>query len=115
MADAGRPVLIEVRLDPSPKKNGCNPDELHRMAEGLMLLPHLDLRGLMTVPPVEDDPEKARAVFRNLRELRDDLARSLKQPLSELSMGMSHDFESIAIEEGATQISRRDCAVRFAH
>ena len=66
-------------------------------------MPHLELRGLMTVPPLADDLEQVRPFFRRLRELRDDLAGQLNWPLPELSMGMSRDFE-IAIEEGATQI-----------
>lgn len=103
-ADGRRlPVLIEVRLDPTAKKAGCDPEELPRLAEGLLLMPHLDLRGLMTVPPLLDDVESARPYFRQLRELRDSLSNQLKLPLPELSMGMSRDFE-VAIEEGATQI-----------
>lgn len=103
-ADGGRlPVLIEVRLDPKGKKAGCAPAELPRFAEGLLLMPHLELRGLMTVPPLVKEVEEARPYFRQLRELRDNLAAQIKLPLSELSMGMSRDFE-IAIEEGATQI-----------
>jgi len=97
------PVLLEVRLDPSGAKSGCTPEELPRLAEGLLLLPHLEWRGLMTVPPLTENPEQARAAFRRLRELREDLARRLDWPLPELSMGMSGDFE-VAIEEGATQI-----------
>ena len=97
------PVLIEVRMDEAPKKSGCDPDEARRLAEGILLLPHLDLRGLMTVPPVEDDAEKTRPFFRRLRELREELAKTLGKALPELSMGMSHDFE-VAIEEGATQV-----------
>jgi pyridoxal phosphate enzyme (YggS family) len=97
------PVLIEVRLDPAAKKAGCDPEELPRLAEGLLLMPHLELRGLMTVPPLVSDPEQARPHFRRLRELRDNLASQINLPLPELSMGMSRDFE-IAIEEGATQI-----------
>jgi PLP dependent protein len=97
------PVLIEVRLDPAAKKAGCEPEELPRLAEGLLLMPHLELRGLMTVPPLVGDVEQARPFFRRLRELRDGLATQLNFPLPELSMGMSRDFE-IAIEEGATQI-----------
>jgi PLP dependent protein len=97
------PVLIEVRLDPAAKKAGCDPEELPRLAEGLLLMPHLELRGLMTVPPLVGEIEQARPFFRRLRELRDGLAGQLKCPLPELSMGMSRDFE-IAIEEGATQI-----------
>jgi pyridoxal phosphate enzyme (YggS family) len=97
------PVLIEVRLDPAPKKSGCDPADLPRLAEGILLMPHLELRGLLTVPPVASNPEDARPMFRRLRELRDEMSRLLDWPLSELSMGMSSDFE-IAIEEGATQI-----------
>ena len=97
------PVLLEVRLDPSVSKSGCAPAELPRLAEGLLLLPHLEWRGLMTVHPLAIHPEQARPAFRRLRELRDELARRLDWPLPELSMGMSNDFE-VAIEEGATQI-----------
>lgn len=97
------PVLIEVRLDTAPKKSGCEPADLARLAEGVLLMPHLELRGLMTVPPVSPNPEDARPMFRRLRELRDEISQLLDWPLNELSMGMSHDFE-IAIEEGATQI-----------
>lgn len=66
-------------------------------------LPHLDLRGLMIIPPPVDDPELSRPWFRRLRELRDRAASLLERPLPELSMGMTDDFE-IAIEEGATLI-----------
>jgi hypothetical protein len=97
------PVLVEVRLDPAPKKSGCEPADLPRLAEGLLLMPHLELRGLMTVPPVAANPEGSRPMFRRLRELRDEMSELLDWPLAELSMGMSSDFE-IAIEEGATQI-----------
>ncbi len=97
------PVLIEVRLDRKVTKTGCEPAELSRLAEGVLLLPRLELRGLMTVPELTADPRDARPVFRKLREIRDALSRQLDCPLPELSMGMSRDFD-IAIEEGATQV-----------
>jgi pyridoxal phosphate enzyme (YggS family) len=97
------PVLIEVRLDPTAKKLGCDPSELSRLAEGVLLMPHLELRGLMTLPPMTPDPEGARPIFRRLREMRDAVSQRLDCPLAELSMGMSRDFD-IAIEEGATQV-----------
>ncbi len=97
------PVLIEVRLDPAATKSGCDSLELPRLAEGVLLMPNLELRGLMGIPPVSDVPEGARGAFRRLRELRDALRDQIGRPLPELSMGMSGDFE-IAIEEGATQI-----------
>jgi len=96
-------VLLEVQLDPAITKSGCDPEELGRLAEGVLLMPNLDLQGLMTVPPAAQDPEQARPAFRRLRELRDELSARIGRPLMELSMGMSDDFE-VAIEEGATQI-----------
>ncbi len=97
------PVLIEVRLDPSITKSGCDPLYLPRLAEGVLLMPNLELRGLMTVPLPASDPEEVRPAFRRLRKLRGELSGPLGQPLPDLSMGMSYDFE-VAIEEGATQI-----------
>jgi pyridoxal phosphate enzyme (YggS family) len=97
------PVLLEIRLDTEGSKSGCSPEEVPRVAEGLLLLPRLEWRGLMTIAPMVEDPEDARAAFRRLREMRDSLAERLRRPLPELSMGMTHDFE-VAIEEGATQV-----------
>jgi PLP dependent protein len=115
------PVLLEVRLAPEETKSGIEGKDLERLAEAVVGLPataglpHLDLRGLMTMPPFFDDPEQARPFFRRLRELRDTLRQRLRASrgchserseeslFPELSMGMSHDFE-IAIEEGATQV-----------
>src|SRR3984893_11705882 len=97
------PVLIEVRLDSAVTKSGCDPAELSRLVEGLLLMPRLELRGLMTVPEMTADPQEARPVFRQLREMRDAVSRQFHCELPELSMGMSRDFE-FAIEEGATQI-----------
>jgi PLP dependent protein len=97
------PVLVEVRLDPAATKSGCDPQELDRLVEGVLLMPNLDLQGLMTIPPVSENPEAARPTFRRLRELRDTVSSRIGRPLNELSMGMSNDFE-VAIEEGATQV-----------
>jgi pyridoxal phosphate enzyme (YggS family) len=97
-------VLIEVKLDPEPAKSGVGADEAPRIAEAILRLPCLELRGLMGVPPYFDNPEQARPYFRRLRELRDALTAHLgANRLPVLSMGMSHDFE-VAIEEGATQV-----------
>jgi len=97
-------VLLEVRLDPTAAKSGVSDAELPRLVEAVLRLPHLELRGLMGVPPYFEDPEKVRPYFRRLRELRDALRLQLGgKILPVLSMGMSHDFE-VAIEEGATEI-----------
>lgn len=72
--------------------------------EQIVALPHLQLRGLMTIAPWGSDPEQARPHFVSCRMLRDALQQRFpEQPLIELSMGMSDDFE-LAIEEGATQV-----------
>jgi len=96
-------VLIEVCLAPEETKSGASEAEVPALAEAVLGLAHLDLRGLMCIPPYFDNPEQARPYFRKLRELRDALSRRLNRALPELSMGMSHDFEA-AIEEGATQV-----------
>jgi PLP dependent protein len=97
-------LLIEVKLDPEPAKSGVQGDEVLKLATALLRLPHLELRGLMGVPPYFDNPEQARPYFRRLRELRDATRDQMKTDvLAVLSMGMSHDFE-IAIQEGATEI-----------
>ncbi len=90
-------VLLEVNVAGEASKAGCTPEGAVGLAALVRQLPHLDLVGLMTIPPDTDDRELARPFFRRLRELRDALGGGL----TELSMGMSHDFE-IAIEEGAT-------------
>jgi len=96
-------VLIEVRLSEEETKSGVREGELPPLAESIRKLPHLELCGLMTIPPYTSDPQNARPYFRKLCELRDGLCRQLGMTLPVLSMGMSHDFE-IAIEEGATEV-----------
>ena len=97
-------VLIEVKLDPEPAKSGVDSRELPRLVEAITGMRHLDLRGLMGVPPYFDNPEESRPHFRRLRELRDAIRAQMgAEILPVLSMGMSHDLE-IAIEEGATEV-----------
>ena len=103
--EAGKPVdgLLEVNVSGEETKHGFTPEELRKEFAALAKLPHLRIRGLMTMAPYSDNPEDARPVFRALRELRDGLQSSNGHPLPELSMGMSGDFEP-AIEEGATLV-----------
>ena len=96
-------VLLEVRLAPEVTKSGAEPAALEALARGVLALSHLDLAGLMCIPPPAQDPQDMRHYFRRLRELRDTLIFALGVPLPVLSMGMSHDFE-VAIEEGATEV-----------
>ena len=88
-------VLISVNVAQEASKHGVTVADLSDLVAHVRELPHLELRGLMTMAPYGDDPELARPHFRRLREL------AQRYDLPELSMGMSGDFE-VAIEEGAT-------------
>jgi len=98
-------VLIEINVGGEAAKSGMPPEspELMELLQSAPSLEHLEVRGLMTIPPFAEDPQQARPYFRKLRELRDRiLARKLPNiRMGVLSMGMSHDFE-VAIEEGST-------------
>jgi PLP dependent protein len=96
-------VLVEVRVEHEAEKSGVEITQLSELAEEILKLPRLDFAGLMCIPPLFEDGEKARPYFCRLRELRDALQAQLGRALPVLSMGMSHDFEA-AIEEGATEI-----------
>ncbi len=95
-------VFIQVNVSGETTKFGCRPHDVETVARRVAECSHLRLSGLMTIPPLSDNPEDARPHFRHLRELRDALTSDFRLPAShfQLSMGMSHDFE-VAIEEGA--------------
>lgn len=95
--------LLEVNVSGEETKHGFTPEQLRAEFSEMAKLPHLRIRGLMTMAPYSENPEDARPVFRSLRELRDELHSAHNHPLPELSMGMSGDFEP-AIEEGATLV-----------
>ncbi len=97
------PVLLEINLGGEASKAGTPPESAERLCEAALACPHLEVRGVMAVPPYDPDPEKSRPYFRKLAGLRDSLARRFGRPLPELSMGMSHDF-AVAVEEGATEV-----------
>ncbi|MFI5104100.1 MAG: YggS family pyridoxal phosphate-dependent enzyme [Terriglobales bacterium] len=98
-------VLIEIKVGMEETKAGIPPDspELDELLRGAAALDHLQIRGLMSIPPHTEDPAGARPYFRLLRDLRDTIAgrRLPRVAMDVLSMGMSHDFE-VAIEEGST-------------
>jgi pyridoxal phosphate enzyme (YggS family) len=99
------PILIEINVGGEDAKSGTAPasQELEKILLAAPRWGSLRIRGLMTVPPYSEDMEGARPFFRQLREIRDQIA-SRRLPaitMDVLSMGMSHDFE-VAIEEGST-------------
>ncbi|HEY5610942.1 MAG TPA: YggS family pyridoxal phosphate-dependent enzyme [Thermoanaerobaculia bacterium] len=96
-------VLIQINVGDEPQKSGVEPAEASRLAEAIAKIDALDLRGLMTIPPIAST-EQTRASFRRMREIRDNVARVVGDERARvLSMGMSDDFE-IAIEEESTMV-----------
>lgn len=98
------PCLVQVNVSGEDSKFGLSPDAVRPLLEQLAPLPHLQIRGFMTLAAPTPNPESVRPQFRLLREVRDQNKQALPdQQLDYLSMGMSGDFE-VAIEEGATHI-----------
>ena len=95
-------ILVEVKLSHEESKHGLAPEDLPNLLRALTPLTNLEPRGLMTVPPFDENPETARPYFQHLRRLRDDNL-ALYPTLTDLSMGMSNDF-AVAIEEGSTTV-----------
>lgn len=96
-------VLIQVNIAGEAQKYGVPIGELEELINESFSRTHLNVMGLMAMPPFSKDPEDSRPAFRALRELRDRLQDDLSMGLPELSMGMSNDY-GVAVEEGATYI-----------
>ena len=103
--DAACGVLIQVNIAGEATKSGTTAEELLTLVREVATLPHLRVRGLMTMPPFFDDPEGARPYFRELKRLAGVVAAEgiPGVAMEELSMGMSGDFDA-AIAEGATLV-----------
>lgn len=97
-------VLIEINLSGEDSKEGYDLEEFYKELPEIMKLENINIKGLMTMAPNVSDEDKIRASFRKLREIKDELnEKYFSGQLTELSMGMSHDYK-IALEEGATII-----------
>ncbi|MEW6184962.1 MAG: YggS family pyridoxal phosphate-dependent enzyme [Thermodesulfobacteriota bacterium] len=97
-------VLIQINEAGEQSKSGLQPAEVPPLLEESPGWPGLRIRGLMTIPPYDPDPEGSRTWYRSLYKLREKWQKEFTSlDLAHLSMGMSHDFET-AIEEGATII-----------
>jgi PLP dependent protein len=99
------PILIQVNIGDETTKSGVAASDTLALVQQVATLPHLALKGLMCVPPIVEVAEHARPYFVELRTLAEQIGRERipNVAMSELSMGMSHDFE-VAIEEGATMV-----------
>lgn len=98
-----QPILLQVNVAGDAAKFGFEPEEVPSVLEHLNTCRHLDVQGLMTLPPLTRDPEEAGPFFAGLRELRDRAAADSGFPMPHLSMGMSRDME-VAVREGATLV-----------
>jgi pyridoxal phosphate enzyme (YggS family) len=105
-AGVERTGLLEINLAGEASKHGFAPEALTAQCQAeLAALEHLQIVGLMAIPPVGESAEDSRPWFRRLRQLRDAISEGDELPhwRGALSMGMSQDFE-VAIEEGATYV-----------
>jgi len=98
-------VLIQVNISGEATKSGTTEEGAIKLVRECALLPHIRVRGVMTMPPFFDDPEAARPFFAELRQISEVIAalNIAGVEMRELSMGMSGDFEA-AIQEGATLV-----------
>lgn len=97
------PLFIEINIGEEATKGGIKPEELYKFAETLLEFKHLEIKGLMCLPPYFERVDRVRPYFIKMREFFEKLKPLFGEPFRELSMGTSHDFE-VAIEEGATLI-----------
>lgn len=99
-------ALVQVNIGREPQKSGVLPEDAAQLLTALRDLPHLQVRGLMGMPPYSPDPEKSRPYFQEMKDLAVQLEQGGllgRQYPTELSIGMSDDFE-VAIAEGATLV-----------
>ena len=98
-------ILVQVNISQEETKSGISVDETMNLVNDISRLENLSIRGLMTMPPFFNQPEKVRPFFAALRDLRDQIQQTSPPNVSmdELSMGMTGDFE-VAIEQGATMV-----------
>ncbi len=103
--DKVQPILIQVNISKEKTKGGVHEAQALELVRAVSELTNLSIKGLMTMPPYFDDPDRARPFFKALADLGQQI-RAADIPnvsMNELSMGMSGDFEA-AIEEGATLV-----------
>jgi len=101
LSEAPPPVLLQVNIGDEPQKHGIAAGRVAELAEAATSA-GLVVKGLMAIPPLSPDPEQTRPHFAALAKVRDALSADFPS-MTELSMGMSDDYE-VAIEEGSTII-----------
>ena len=99
------PILIEVNVAQEESKFGLKTEEVLSLVESVAALPHINIKGLMTIAPYVEDPEENRGIFCQLKKLSVDIAaKNINNVnMSVLSMGMTGDYQ-VAVQEGATMV-----------
>lgn len=96
-------VLIEINIGKEPTKGGVDPEKLEEFIEEIKRFDRIKIKGLMCLPPYEENPEKIRPYFIKMKEIFEKIKPFMNSEFKELSMGTSNDYH-VAIEEGATII-----------
>jgi PLP dependent protein len=96
-------VLIQVNVAGESAKHGVVSERAEELVKEVVALPHLQVQGLMTIPPLPSQPEDSRDDYKKLYTLSKSIEKGTGIMMTELSMGMSRDFE-VAIEEGSTMV-----------
>ena len=99
------PILIEVNVAQEESKFGLKTEEVLSLVESVAALPHINIKGLMTIAAYVEYPEENRGIFRHLKKLSVDIAaKNINNVnVSVLSMGMTGDYQ-VAVQEGATMV-----------
>ncbi len=98
-------ILVQINLGGESTKSGISEDRALTLVQNISNLSHIRIKGLMTMPPYFNQPERARPFFVALRQLKEHIQKAHipRVEMTELSMGMTGDFE-VAIEEGASLV-----------
>jgi pyridoxal phosphate enzyme (YggS family) len=96
-------ILIQINLAHEETKFGFPVEKIQENVQEIAALPRLAIKGLMTIPPLAENPEHTRPYFKKLREISEELRKIPQVEMKFLSMGMTNDFE-VAIEEGANMV-----------
>ncbi len=95
--------LLEIKVSPEESKCGIAPEEAGALLRECRALRNIRILGIMAMAPYSEDPERSRPFFRRAREVFEELKVLAGPEFSQMSMGMSHDFD-IALQEGATMV-----------
>ncbi len=95
-------ILLEINIGNEPQKHGFTTEDIHNLHPTLFGFSHIEINGIMVIPPASPNPENTRPYFQDTKKLYDSL-KAIYTDIHTLSMGMSHDYK-VALQEGASLI-----------